>query len=62
MSEEVRNSAPTIPKIAMLTIVINSIMAFGMLITLLFTMGSVEDALSTPTGFPIIEIFLQVRI
>ena len=60
MSEEVRNSATTIPKIVMWTIVINGALAFAMLLALLFCIGSVEDALNSPTGYPIIAIFKQV--
>ena len=59
LSEEVRNSAITIPRILIWTIVINAIMAFGFLLAILFCIGNVENALNTPTGFPIIEIFYQ---
>ena len=59
MSEEVRNSAVNVPRTLILTIVINGIMAFGFLLTILFSIGNVETALNTPTGFPIIEIFYQ---
>lgn len=59
MSEEVRNSSTTIPKILMWTIVINGTMAFAFLLTILFCIGNVENALNSPTGYPIIEIFQQ---
>ena len=59
MSEEVRNSARTVPKILICTIIINGAMAFGFLLVLLFTVGNVDNALNTPTGYPIIEIFYQ---
>ncbi|KAF7505075.1 hypothetical protein GJ744_001294 [Endocarpon pusillum] len=59
MSEEVRNSAVTVPRVLILTIVINGIMAFGFLLGILFCIGDVENALNTPTRFPIIEIFYQ---
>jgi choline transport protein len=59
MSEEVRNSAITIPRVLILTIIINGAMAFGFLLTILFCIGNVDNALGTPTGFPIIEIFYQ---
>lgn len=38
---------------------INGIIAFGYLIALLYTMGPLEAALETPTGYPIIEIYYQ---
>ncbi|KAK4546356.1 hypothetical protein LTR36_002033 [Oleoguttula mirabilis] len=59
MSEEVKDSATTVPKVIILTICINGVLAFAFLIALLFCLGNIEDVLSTPTGFPIIAIFLQ---
>lgn len=59
MSEEVRNSAITVPRVLIWSIVINGIMAFGFLLVILFCIGDVENALATPTGFPIIEVFYQ---
>jgi choline transport protein len=59
MSEEVRNASTVIPKIIVQTIAINGGLAFIFILVLLFCIGNVENALSTPTGFPIIEIFYQ---
>jgi hypothetical protein len=42
-----------------LAVSINSIIALGYLIALLFCIGDVDAAVSTPTGFPIIEIYYQ---
>ncbi len=42
-----------------LSIVINGLLAFGFLLALLFSIGNVENALNTPTGYPVIEIFYQ---
>ncbi|KAK4556924.1 hypothetical protein LTR86_005905 [Recurvomyces mirabilis] len=59
MSEEVKDAATTIPKVIILTIVINATLAFAFLIALLFCLGDIETVLSTPTGYPIIAIFVQ---
>jgi len=59
MSEEVRNAPKTIPKILMWTIAINGSMAFAFLIGLLYSIGDVDAALKSATGYPIIEIFYQ---
>ena len=59
MSEEVKNAAVAVPQTMVQGIIINGILAFGFLIALLFTMGNVENALESPTGYPIIEIFYQ---
>lgn len=58
MSEEVRDAAKTIPKILIWTIVINGVLAFAFVLAVLFCIGNI-DALNTPTGYPIIEIFYQ---
>jgi choline transport protein len=59
MSEEVRNAPTVIPKILVQTIAINGGLGFIFILVLLFCIGNVENALNTPTGFPIIEIFYQ---
>lgn len=41
------------------SVIINGFLGLGMLIAVLFCLGNLEDALSTPTGFPFIEIFRQ---
>lgn len=41
------------------TVVLNGVMGFAMLIALLFCLGDLDDALTSPTGFPFIEIFRQ---
>jgi amino acid transporter len=57
MSEEVRRARQAVPRSIFWTVVTNSVLAYGIVITLLFTMGSLEDALNS--SFPIIEICLQ---
>jgi choline transport protein len=38
---------------------VSGTLCFGMSIAILFTIGDMGDALATPTGFPIIEIFFN---
>lgn len=59
MSEEVKDAATTVPKVIILTILINATLAFGFLIALLFCLGDIDTVLSTPTSYPIIAIFVQ---
>ncbi|PSS15140.1 hypothetical protein M430DRAFT_142583 [Amorphotheca resinae ATCC 22711] len=59
MSEEVRNSSIVIPKMLVQTILINGSLAFIFAIVILFTIGNIDQALSTSTGYPIIEVFYQ---
>ena len=59
MSEEVRNAPVVIPRIIVQTIAINGGLAFIFVLVMLFCIGNVTDALESPTGYPIIEIFFQ---
>lgn len=59
MSEEVHAAATVVPRMLVQTIAINGTLAFSFILVLLFTVGNVETALNSPTGFPIIEIFYQ---
>lgn len=43
----------------MLTVVINGCLGFGMLLTMLFYSGNIQDALSSRSGYPFMEISLQ---
>jgi len=59
MSEEVRNAPIVIPRILVQTIAINGGLAFAFVLVLLFCIGDIEKAMSTTTGYPIIQIFYQ---
>ena len=41
------------------SVLFNGLLGFGMLVAVLFCLGNVDQALNTPTGFPVIEIFTQ---
>ncbi|KAE8402313.1 amino acid/polyamine transporter I [Aspergillus pseudonomiae] len=56
MAEEVKDARRTVPRSMVYSVLINGIVALGFTIGLLYTMGSVEDALNTPTGYPLLEI------
>ena len=57
MAEELKNAPKILPRAMMWTIVANGAMGFIMLVTFLYTMGDLETALMSPTGYPIIEVF-----
>ena len=59
MSEEVRNAPVVVPRMLVQTILINASIAFGFVLVVLFSIGDINNALATPTGYPIMEIFLQ---
>lgn len=39
---------------------VNGVLGFIMIITICFTLGDVNDILSTPTGYPFIQVFYNV--
>ncbi|KAL8682932.1 MAG: hypothetical protein Q9186_001095 [Xanthomendoza sp. 1 TL-2023] len=57
ISEEVRNASKTIPRIMLATAIGNGMFGFVMLVTLCFCIGSLEEVLETPTGYPFIQVF-----
>lgn len=57
MSEETRQARQAVPRSIFYTVVTNGVLAYGMVICILFTMGSVEEAQSQ--SFPIIHICQQ---
>lgn len=57
MAEELKNAPKVLPRAMLWTIIANGGMGFIMLVTFLYTMGDIEVALASPTGFPIIEVF-----
>jgi choline transport protein len=59
MSEEIKNASTVVPRSLVASIALNGVLGFSMLIAILFCIGDIDSALSTPTGFPFIEIFYQ---
>lgn len=59
IAEEVSNASRLLPEAIMLSVLINGILGFSMLIAVLFCMGNVDDALNSDTGYPYIEILYQ---
>lgn len=59
MAEEIEDAEYAVPKALITSIVLNGALGFGILIALLFSMGDLQSALSTPTKYPIIEIIYQ---
>ncbi|RAH59700.1 GABA permease [Aspergillus piperis CBS 112811] len=59
MSEEVRDAGRYVPMAICGGYFSNGILALVLIITLMFAMPSVKDALDDPTGFPFIYVFKQ---
>jgi choline transport protein len=59
MSEEIHNPSVVVPRSIMLSILLNGTTGLAMIVGLLFCLGNLDNALSTDTGYPFMEIFLQ---
>lgn len=58
-AEEVEDAPRMLPRSMIASVALNGLMGFAALIAVLYCMGDVDNALNTPTGFPMIEIFYQ---
>jgi choline transport protein len=57
MAEEISNAALNIPRAIFGSMVMNGLIGFAMMLTVLFCLGDVDKVLATDTGFPFIQIF-----
>lgn len=57
LAEEVSNPSLNIPRAITASMILNGIVGFVMMITLLFALGDVKAVLNSETAFPYIEIF-----
>ncbi|KAJ5162885.1 amino acid/polyamine transporter I [Penicillium coprophilum] len=59
MAEEVKNAKFVVPRSMIYGILINGLLAFCYLIAILYSMGDYMEAVTSPTGYPIITITYQ---
>ncbi|CZR54079.1 related to HNM1-Choline permease [Phialocephala subalpina] len=60
MAEEMRHPARDVP-IAMLgSVIVNGVMGLGYCVILLYSIGNLNDLLASPTGFPVMQLLLNV--
>lgn len=59
MAEEVKNAGANVPKAMVWSFVLNGVLGLFFVVSYLFCLPSVEDALSDPTGFPFLYVFRQ---
>lgn len=59
MAEEVEDAGRVVPRSMVWSFILNIPFTFGMVISYLFCMVSLEDALDDPTGYPFIYVFRQ---
>lgn len=59
MAEEVDNAALNIPRAIVTAMLVNGLIGFGMMITVLFCLGDIDTVTGTKTGFPFIQVFFD---
>lgn len=57
MAEETEHAAVNIPRAILCSMLINGMVGFVMMLTILFCLGDVESVLNTDTGYPFLQIF-----
>ena len=60
LSEEMHNPARNVPIAMVGSVLVNGILGLAYCILLLFSLGSLDDLLASPTGFPFIQLFVNV--
>lgn len=59
MSEEAHNAPLNIPRAMIWSVVINGLAGFAYIVAVLYAITDADTVLSTPTGFPIIGVFME---
>ncbi|KAF2877610.1 amino acid/polyamine transporter I [Massariosphaeria phaeospora] len=59
-AEEIKDATVTIPRAMIITVLLNGITGWAMLIAMVYCMGPVEDVLTYSFGFPYIPIFQSI--
>ena len=60
ISEEVKNAAVVVPRSMIMSVLINGLLGFGMVIAMVFCLGDIDQIVSTPpTQFPFMAVFAQ---
>ena len=61
MSEEIQGATLVVPRALMLSLLINGVLGFAMILALMFCIGDLQTALESQAtlGYPFLEIFLQ---
>jgi choline transport protein len=59
MAEEVQDASTSVPRSMVYSFLINSSMGLILIISYLFAMPSVDDAVNEPTGFAFLYVFQQ---
>ena len=57
LAEEIEGAQTVVPRAILATYIIDGVLGFAMLVTLLFCTQDIKEALASPTNYPFIQIF-----
>ncbi|KAK5717330.1 hypothetical protein LTR15_009223 [Elasticomyces elasticus] len=57
MSEETESASRSLPRSIMWSTYLNACLGFIMVVTLIFTLGDLDDLVASPTGWPFLQLF-----
>ena len=60
LAEEMPLPSRTVPLAMVGSVLVNGVMGLGFAIMLLFSLGDLNDLLTSPTGFPFMQLFLNI--
>lgn len=60
LAEEMSHPARDVPIAMVGSVIVNGVMGLGYCVVLLFSLGDLDQLLSSPTGFPFMQLFLNV--
>ncbi|KAJ9645999.1 hypothetical protein H2199_003042 [Coniosporium tulheliwenetii] len=60
MSEEIRDASRTVPVSIIWGKLLNAVFGLGMIITVIFVWGDMDEIALSPTGYPFIQIFYNI--
>lgn len=61
MSEELRDASYSLPRAMIWTAILNGAMGFVMIVTFCMLIGDLEEVLSSPTGYPFIQVKVSIE-
>jgi len=60
MAEEIENASTVVPRALIITVLVNGVFGWAMLVLVFFCMGSIEEILGAEGGFSFVSIFYSI--
>jgi choline transport protein len=60
MAEEIENASTVIPRALIVTVLVNGVTGWAMLVVVFFCMGNIDDILETGSSFSFVTMFYAI--